>query len=66
MTYTLIALFLLTGDAYIERGGLTLQACAGHAALARQQYLAVLPKLTPLIGEVQYLCVEEPKAWTGL
>ena len=59
MSYTLVALFLLTGDVYVERSGLTLQGCAGHAAMVRQEMLAVLPKLNKRIGEVQYRCVPE-------
>jgi len=59
MTYTLLALFLLTGDTYVERDGLSLQSCAGHAAMARQEFLAVLPKLNKKIGEVRWHCVPE-------
>lgn len=59
MTYALLALFVLTGETFVERQGLTLEGCAGQAALARQQYLAVLPKLDPRIGEVRFLCVPE-------
>lgn len=59
MTYTLVALFLLTGGIYIERDGLSLQSCAGHAAMARQQYLAVLPQLNEKIGEVRWQCLPE-------
>ena len=58
-SYTLVALFLLTGDAYVERRGLTLQSCAGHAALIRQETLIETPGLTELIGEVRYLCLPE-------
>lgn len=59
MTYTLLALFMLTGDAYVERQGLSLQGCAGHAAMARQEFLAVLPKLNKRVGEVRWQCVPE-------
>ena len=59
MSYTLIAIFMLSGDFYVERTGLTLQGCAGHAAMIRQEMLAVLPKLNKRIGEVQYRCVPE-------
>lgn len=56
MTYTLFVIFLLSGDAYVERTGLSLQACAGQAAMARQ---AIPPELTKSIGDVQFRCVEE-------
>ena len=59
MTYTLIAFFLMTGSAYVEQQGLTLQACAGQAAMARTEYLSVLPKLNKKIGEVRFLCVSD-------
>lgn len=57
MTYTLIALFILTGDVYIEQDNLSLQGCAGQAAIARQDYLAVLPKLNPKVGDIRYICL---------
>lgn len=59
MTYTLVALFLLTGNAYIERTGLSLQACAGHAAVARQDILPVQEEIERAVGEIRYLCREE-------
>lgn len=59
MTYSLVALFLLTSDTYVERENLSLQSCAGHAAMARSQMLVVLPQLNKRIGEVRYLCVPE-------
>lgn len=62
MTYTLVAFFLLTGDAYIEREGLSLQSCAGQAAMSRQQFMNALPKLNGRIGEVRYLCVPDRHA----
>jgi hypothetical protein len=58
-TYSLVALFLLTGGQYIERDGLSLQGCAGHAAIARQEMLAVQEQLEALVGEVRYLCLPE-------
>jgi hypothetical protein len=61
MAYSLIAFFLLTGDSYVEQQGLSLQSCAGQAAMARQAYLAVLPKLNSRIGEVRFLCVAESR-----
>jgi hypothetical protein len=58
MTYTLVALFLSTGAAYVERTGLTLEKCAGLAAMVRQQ---ILPDLEQKIGRVQMHCVPEFK-----
>jgi hypothetical protein len=55
MTYTLLAVFLLSGDTYPERTGLSLMQCAGHAALTRTQ----TAELYQYVGEVRYLCVPE-------
>jgi hypothetical protein len=59
MTYTLVALFVLSGAEYIERDGLTLQGCAGFAALARQDLLPVQEQIESRVGEVRYLCRPE-------
>jgi len=58
-TYTLVAFFLLTGHSYVERDGLTLQGCAGHAAMARQDMLPVQAELENRVGEIRYLCMPE-------
>lgn len=58
MTYTLVAIFLATNASYVERTGLSLQACAGLAAMVRQQ---ILPDLEKKIGKVQMRCVPEAK-----
>jgi len=55
MTYALIAFFLATGDSYVERTNLSLQQCAGHAAMTRQN----TAELYQWVGEVQYRCVPE-------
>ena len=57
MRYTLIAFFLSTGDQYVERTNLSLQQCAGHAAMARP----LAAELYQYIGEVRYLCIPEKK-----
>lgn len=57
MTYTLVVIFLTTGKAYIEAQGLSLQACAGQAALHRQ--MTDIPKLTAKIGPHRYICIKE-------
>jgi hypothetical protein len=57
MTYSLVVVFLLTGRAYVEQAGLSLQACAGQAALHRQA--TDIPKLKKQIGEHRYLCIKE-------
>ena len=54
-TYALIAFFLATGDYYVERTELSLQQCAAHAAITRQQ----TDELYQWVGEVQYRCVPE-------
>lgn len=53
MTYTLVALFVLTGKYYVEMSGLTLHQCAGHAAIIKQK----TRELEPLVGEVRYICL---------
>lgn len=55
MKYALVALFLATGESYVERGGLGLQACAGHAAMTRMETADVYQ----FVGEVRYLCLPE-------
>lgn len=55
MTYTLLAIFLATGQVYPERTGLNLQACAGRAAMARQE----AEPLFQFIGPVEYRCEPE-------
>jgi hypothetical protein len=55
MTYTLIAIFLATGQTYIERPGLSLHTCAARAAMARQEASEVFQ----FVGEVKYHCVPE-------
>lgn len=57
MTYTLVVIFALTGKAYIEQTGLSLQACAGQAAMHRQ--ITDIPKLKKQIGEHRYMCIKE-------
>jgi hypothetical protein len=54
-TYTLLAVFLATGDSYPERTGLSLMQCAGHAAMTRSQ----TAELYQHVGEVRCLCVPE-------
>lgn len=56
MTYTLVALFIASGAIHTERTHLSLQACAGQAAMSRQ---AIPPSLTSRIGEVRFVCVKE-------
>ena len=57
MRYALIAFFLSTGESYTERTNLSLQQCAGHAAMTRQQ----TAELYQYVGEVRYLCIPEAK-----
>lgn len=53
--YSLVAVFLLSGDSYVERRHLSLHQCAGQAAMVRQQTSGMEDQ----IGEVRYLCVPE-------
>jgi hypothetical protein len=55
MTYVLIAVFVLTGQAYVERRGLSLQECAGRAAMLRQETEHIFEH----VGDFRYLCVPE-------
>ncbi len=54
----LIAYFLTTGEAFVERDNLSLQQCAAHAAMTR----ADTSDLYQQIGEVRYLCLPEGHA----
>jgi hypothetical protein len=54
-TYTLLAVFVALNQSYPERENLSLQQCAGHAAMARP----LAEELYQYIGEVKYLCVPE-------
>ena len=62
MSYALVAMFLATGDAYVEQRGLSITECAGRAAMVRQEMMPVMPLLQGLIGEVRYLCIPENRA----
>lgn len=55
VTYALVILFLVNGESYVERRGLTLQECAGRAAMIRLQ----TEGLQRFIGEIRYYCIEE-------
>jgi hypothetical protein len=55
MTYMLVAFFVATGQQYVELRGLSLQECAGRAAMRRWQ----TEELFPVIGEVQYYCKKD-------
>lgn len=57
MRYALIAYFIATGEQYVERTNLSLQQCAGHAAMTRQ----MTAELYQFVGEVRYLCVAESR-----
>ena len=55
MKYALVALFLATGESYVERKGLSLQGCAGQAAMTR----AATADVYQFVGEVRYLCIPQ-------
>ena len=59
MLYALVVAFIDHNSVYISERRLTLQHCAGRAAMARTEYLAALPKLSAKIGEVRYYCLPE-------
>lgn len=65
MTYALVSIFLLTGDIYLERSGLTLQQCAGQAAKLRRETEAVAGKIKAAKGEVRYYCLPEAQSAVG-
>ena len=58
MLYTLVAAFIDHGTVYVSQRHLSLQHCAGRAAMARTEYLASFPKLGK-IGDVRYYCLPE-------
>jgi hypothetical protein len=57
MKYTLVTLFLLTGEEYVEERGLSIQECAGRAALLRIETEEVAEHVEDFI----YKCVPEDK-----
>jgi hypothetical protein len=57
MKYTLVTLFLLTGEEYVEEKGLSIQECAGRAALLRIETEEVAEHVEDFI----YKCVPEDK-----
>ena len=61
MIYILVAVFLDRGVLYVEDRNLNLQECAGRAAMARQDFQAVLPKLNGKIGRVEFHCMPQTK-----
>jgi hypothetical protein len=55
ITYILVAVFMQTGQSYIERDGYTLHQCAAEAAMARTDAKALLDR----VGEIRFLCIPE-------
>lgn len=53
-TYVLLAMFMVSGESYVEARDLSLQGCAGRAAIERARYLA--DGLDKLVGEVRWYC----------
>lgn len=60
-TYALMVIFSLSGDAYVERSGLSLQQCAARAAIARQEQASLWGKLEATYGRIHYRCEREEK-----
>jgi hypothetical protein len=56
-TYTLLFVLMLSSRVYVEDTGLTLQNCAGRAAMLRSEFLN--SGLMTRIGDVRYFCVNE-------
>ena len=56
-TYMLVALFIETGETYIERKHLSLQSCAGYAAMLKQETMEV----EAVVGEIAYMCLNMEK-----
>ena len=55
MTYALVVFFVLTGESYVDRTGLSLHQCAGQAAMSRIE----TKDLERHIGEIKYFCAVE-------
>jgi hypothetical protein len=53
--YLLVAVFTLTGQTYVERSGLSLQECAGRAAMLRQETEHIFEH----VGDFRYLCIPQ-------
>lgn len=56
-TYMLVALFVETGETYVERKNLSLQGCAGYAAMLKQETMKIEAK----VGEIAYMCLNMEK-----
>ena len=61
MTYSLVAIFLLTGKSYVERRHMPLATCAGRLAMLRSEMMRDMAKLEPRIGKIQIKCLPEVK-----
>ena len=57
MTYTLLFVLMLSNKVYVEETGLSIQTCAGRAAMYRIEVQQ--SGLTKRIGEVRYFCIPE-------
>lgn len=53
----LVALFLETGETYVERKNLSFEGCAGYAAILKQQTMEIEAK----VGEIAYVCLNMEK-----
>ena len=57
MTYTLLFVLMLSNKVYVEETGLSIQTCAGRAAMMRIEVQQ--SGLQNRIGEVRYFCIPE-------
>lgn len=61
MKYVLLAIFTLTGDEYVQHRDLTLQHCAGRAAMERMAFEQVLKETGGRIEDMRFECRPEPR-----
>ena len=57
ITYMLVSVFVMTGESYVERRGLSLQECAGRAAMIKLETEEIFEH----VGDFRYFCLPETK-----
>lgn len=62
MKYAIIAIFLMTGKAYMEVDGINLHHCPGKIAMIRMNTKEVEERIKPTKGEIRYKCLPEHEA----
>lgn len=59
MLYALVLILVDRGTLHVEQRHMSLQSCAGRAAMLRIEMEPVMDKLTKSIGRFEYRCMPE-------